>query len=298
VSFHPCRSSGIIEECVVENPAAELLDVSPGVGRLEREMSARDSRWQPPTFGESSVNIELKSINASVRVVVSDGQAVVASQQDAALEQLRFKAAGDNGGEAVISFPAEGGTETRRGTNSRLDQDPLVAKLSEALAAAERDQSEFGAIYADAIRLATVARMLSIRSWPEPFARRSQDRSQDAPHGLSKWRLKRVANYVAEHIGDKVTLADMAAAARLSRMHFAALFLRSTGLRPHEYLLRERIAAARELLLSSDRTIVEVALSVGFQTQAHFTTVFKRVTGSTPARWRENRRTGERSFNF
>jgi transcriptional regulator GlxA family with amidase domain len=113
------------------------------------------------------------------------------------------------------------------------------------------------------------------------------------PHGLSKWRLKLVAGYVAQHIGDKVTLADMAAAARLSRMHFAALFVRATGLRPHEYLLRQRVAVARELLLSTERPIVQVALSVGFQTQAHFTTVFKRVTGSTPARWREERRAVE-----
>jgi transcriptional regulator GlxA family with amidase domain len=115
-------------------------------------------------------------------------------------------------------------------------------------------------------------------------------RSQGASHGLSKWRLKLVAGYVAEHIGDKVTLADMATAARLSRMHFAALFLRATGLRPHDYLLRQRVAVARELLLSTERPIVQVALSVGFQTQAHFTTVFKRLTGSTPARWREELR--------
>jgi AraC family transcriptional regulator len=296
VSFHSCHSPGIVGERVVENPASELLSVPASAGLHEHEMSARDARWHPPEQEEASISIELKSINASVRVVVPDGQGA-ASRQDATLEQLRFKAAGDNGGEAVISFPAEDGAEARNGTKPRLDQDPLVAKLSEALAAAERDQSEFGAIYADAIRLATVARMLSIQSWPGPFARRSQDTSQDSSHGLSKWRLKRVMSYVAEHIGDKVTLADMASAARLSRMHFAALFLRATGLRPHEYLLQQRVAAARELLLT-ERSIVEVALSVGFQTQAHFTTVFKRVTGATPARWRETRREDARSFQF
>ncbi len=115
-------------------------------------------------------------------------------------------------------------------------------------------------------------------------------RPPGASHGLSKWRLKLVAGYVAEHLGGRVTLADMAAAARLSRMHFAALFVRATGLRPHDYLLRQRVTAAAELLLSTDKPIVQVALDVGFQTQAHFTTVFKRVTGSTPARWRSERR--------
>jgi AraC-like DNA-binding protein len=38
--------------------------------------------------------------------------------------------------------------------------------------------------------------------------------------------------------------------------------------------------------LDTDTPIVEIALRVGFQTQAHFTTVFKRVTGFTPQRWR------------
>jgi AraC-like DNA-binding protein len=161
-----------------------------------------------------------------------------------------------------------------------------VATLSEAFAAAERDQSDLGAICTEAIRLAASARILGIHTWPDLLERQSQDPSQ----GLSKWRLKRVMSYVAEHIGDKVTLADMAAAARLSRMHFAALFLRATGLRPHEYLLRQRVGSACELLLATERPIVEIALSVGFQTQAHFTTVFKRITGSTPARWREHRR--------
>jgi AraC-like DNA-binding protein len=261
-------------------------------------MSARDARWQPPEQGGVSVSVELKSINASVRLVVPGGRSgLSSSQQDVALEQLRFKVA-ETGSEAVISFPRAVDPRARDRIRLSLEQDPLVARLSEALAAAERDQSEFGAIYADAIRLATVARMLSIQSWPQPGTRPLQDAVRDSSHGLSKWRLKRVASYVAGHIGDKVTLADMAGAARLSRMHFAALFLRATGLRPHEYLLRQRVAVARELLLSTDRPIVEVALSVGFQTQAHFTTVFKRVTGSTPARWRENRRAEAQPLHF
>jgi AraC-like DNA-binding protein len=70
-------------------------------------------------------------------------------------------------------------------------------------------------------------------------------------------------------------------------MYFAAQFREATGLRPHDYVIRRRISLAKELLAGSDRSIVDTALSVGFQTQAHFTTVFKRVEGSTPHRWRE-----------
>jgi len=142
---------------------------------------------------------------------------------------------------------------------------------------------------ADIVRRAATSELSDLRPGLVPRA----DGAQAARSGLSKWRLKLVASYVADHLGDKVTLADMATAARLSRMHFAALFLRATGLRPHDYLLRQRVAVARELLRSTERPIIEVALSVGFQTQAHFTTVFKRVTGSTPACWRDAWRASE-----
>jgi AraC family transcriptional regulator len=103
---------------------------------------------------------------------------------------------------------------------------------------------------------------------------------------LQKWRLKRVVEYVDNHIADKICLLDLAAVAGLSRMHFASQFRVATGLRPHEFLLRRRIRRAEELLQNSTMAIVEIALNVGFQTQAHFTTVFKRFVGCTPRQWR------------
>src|SRR5260370_41206971 len=50
----------------------------------------------------------------------------------------------------------------------------------------------------------------------------------------------------------------------------------------HEFLLRRRIQHAEELLRNTTMPIVEIALTVGFQTQAHLTTVFKRFAGCTP----------------
>ena len=66
-------------------------------------------------------------------------------------------------------------------------------------------------------------------------------------------------------------------------MHFAAQFRSATGLRPHEFLLRRRIDHAQRLLAEPGTRLVDVALSVGFQTQAHFTTVFKRFVGQDAA---------------
>ncbi len=104
--------------------------------------------------------------------------------------------------------------------------------------------------------------------------------------GLITWRLRRVREYIDWHLAHAITLMDLANAAGLSKMHFAAQFRRATGLRPHEFVLRRRVERSQELLLRSDLPLVQIALSSGFETQSHYSAVFKRMVGETPARWR------------
>jgi AraC-like DNA-binding protein len=103
---------------------------------------------------------------------------------------------------------------------------------------------------------------------------------------LQKWRLKRVMAFIEENIAESISLADLARASGLSRMYFAACFKAATGMKPHDYVLRRRVDLAKDKLEKTGESLVNVALDVGFQTQAHFTTVFKRMTGTTPGQWR------------
>jgi len=105
-------------------------------------------------------------------------------------------------------------------------------------------------------------------------------------NALPKWRLRRVEQYISEHFDRCISLSELANVAGLSRMHFAAQFRAATGYRPREYLLNHRIAHAKTLLTTTGRPLAEIALAVGFSTQAHFSTVFKRISGQSPARWR------------
>jgi AraC family transcriptional regulator len=107
-----------------------------------------------------------------------------------------------------------------------------------------------------------------------------------APTGLTKWRLKRVLSYIDEHICESITLATLAQVAGLSRMYFAAQFRAATGSRPHECILRKRIKLAQQLLTETSEPLVSISLAVGFQSQAHFSTVFKRFAGLSPNQWR------------
>lgn len=115
-------------------------------------------------------------------------------------------------------------------------------------------------------------------------ARRELSRAR--VNALAKWRLRRVEEYVGTNFHRGIGLSDLAKVAGLSRMHFAAQFRAATGYRPREYLLHQRIEHAKSIMSSSVTPLAEVALSVGFSTQAHFSTVFKRMTDETPARWR------------
>ena len=94
---------------------------------------------------------------------------------------------------------------------------------------------------------------------------------------------------VREHLAEAITLGDMANAAGMSPMHFAALFREATGLRPHHYLLEQRVLHAKELMTRTSWRLCDIAASTGFSTQAPFTTVFKRIAGTTPRQWRFSR---------
>jgi AraC family transcriptional regulator len=140
---------------------------------------------------------------------------------------------------------------------------------------------------AEALRLTIAVRQFGLRpASPEAAVSVRARASGRQIQALQKWRLKRVLDYIDVNMSSRITLFDLAAVAGLSRMHFASQFRQATGQRPHEFLLRRRIQRAEELMKDTAMSIVEIALTVGFQTQAHFTTVFKRFVGCTPRRWR------------
>src|SRR6266850_6147116 len=161
-------------------------------------------------------------------------------------------------------------------------KDITVDSLGRALLEADRVGGSFGQLYADSISIAIVARLLASANCEATTERPKVGE-------LARWRLKRAIDYVEAQLDKPVSLADVASSAGLTRMHFAAQFRAATGLRPHEYLLRRRIERAQEMLVGTNMSLVDVALSVGFQTQSHFTSVFKRYAGQPPRAWRESR---------
>ena len=96
--------------------------------------------------------------------------------------------------------------------------------------------------------------------------------------------VRRAMEYIRERFGDSFTLADLADHAGLDKFHLCRAFRAQIGMPPHTYLTHLRIARSKELLRRGERAS-DVALLVGFYDQAQFTRLFRRLVGTTPARY-------------
>lgn len=105
--------------------------------------------------------------------------------------------------------------------------------------------------------------------------------------GLPPRRLQRVFAHVRENIAQELAVAELARVVGMSQYYFSKLFKLSTGTTPHQYVMRQRVERAQELLREGGTPLAEVATHVGFETQSHFTSVFRRLCGATPKHYRE-----------
>src|SRR5258708_746666 len=100
--------------------------------------------------------------------------------------------------------------------------------------------------------------------------------------GLGCARLRRIKAFVDAKMEDDLTLCEMAQAVELSTAHFSRMFRKSTGETPHQFLLRQRVERAKEMLRAAHARVMDVAVACGFKTQQHFEQVFRPVCRTTP----------------
>jgi len=105
--------------------------------------------------------------------------------------------------------------------------------------------------------------------------------------GLSPAKLRSVKAFVNENLANSLSLADIAGLVQMGPCHFARAFKESTGLSPHQYVLRRRIDRAVEMLKDERSSLAGIAYDLGFSSQGHFTTVFRKFTGTQPTNFRE-----------
>ncbi len=100
---------------------------------------------------------------------------------------------------------------------------------------------------------------------------------------LSPAQWQRVRDYCFAHVGEKITLDELATLCALGRFQFLKLFKQTVGMTPHAWLVRLRLEQACSLLSGRAKPIAEVAQEVGFYDQSHFNRAFRQAFGVAPS---------------
>jgi AraC-like DNA-binding protein len=98
--------------------------------------------------------------------------------------------------------------------------------------------------------------------------------------------LLRAKDLADRHYAERLDVAALARAARLSPAHFSREFARAFGETPHRYLLTRRLERAAALLRTTDRTVADICMTVGLRSVGSFTTSFGRMFGLSPTAYR------------
>ena len=157
--------------------------------------------------------------------------------------------------------------------------DVRLAALVKAVNAARIAGFPSGRLFLDSIEQAIAAALV------DTFA--GQNRSvRQLQGGLGPARLRLVKELVHAKMEDELTLGEMAQTAELSPAHFSRMFRKSTGETPHQFVLRQRVERAKEMLREAEIRVLDVAVACGFKTQQHFARVFRRICGASPTEYR------------
>ena len=153
--------------------------------------------------------------------------------------------------------------------------DARVARLSIELADEYRRGLPNGILFAEGLSMALVG-ILSHRY-------RRDSGLPGAARGLTVGQQRIVKEFIETELGSALRVRQLATLVGMSEAHFSRCFRNSFDLTPHRYLLTRRLAAAEvELRGRPDHSLADLALSLGFSSQAHFTESFRRHFGRTP----------------
>lgn len=163
-------------------------------------------------------------------------------------------------------------------------RDPRVEQVGKLLLLELEDGGLMGDLYAQS--LANVLMIHLLRHHSSLGRRDARKVGREYRGALSRRTLRSVTDYVGDNLAHDLTLDELAGVAHMSAFHFSRLFKRSTGLSPHQYVVRKRVERAKDLLTNTEFTLHEVAISVGFADQSHLSKHTKRLLGVSPRSFR------------
>lgn len=160
--------------------------------------------------------------------------------------------------------------------------DPVLGGLLGALFCSMEGEGERSALFVDQISVAIgihlVQRYGTAVETSSSFRRKLSARAQAD-----------LRSQIECHLDGQISIDDLARTCNLSTGMFLQAFRATMGKTPQQWLTQQRIEKAMQLMLTSDLPLKDVAAQCGFSDQSHFTRVFSRIMGATPAAWRRIR---------
>jgi AraC family transcriptional regulator len=159
----------------------------------------------------------------------------------------------------------------------------LMLQLDRILAQPEN----YSRVYVESFSIVLLSEIMNCQAVDLSRSRRAE-RRPPVKGGLAGWQLKAVCDYIEANLHKDISLAELAAIARLSPYHFCRAFKEAVGEPPHRYQMSRRIKQAKTLLTKPSLSISDVAASVGYGSLSRFSALFRQVTGHSPRDYRRN----------
>jgi AraC family transcriptional regulator len=232
--------------------------VRTGAGRQMRTRTASGTIWLTPVgFGDEEVTISAP-IPKALHLYLP------ARQFDRLADQYNLARS------PVHSIPRLSGLN-----------DELIRQIGVAVLSEMTRETPTGRMFAETASLILAARLVH-----DYAGTLCVEPCPDSPHRLDNARLRRVLEYIDQHLEQELTVAGLADRANLSAFHFSRMFAAAVGDPPYRYISRRRLENAKSMLAVGKLSLSEIAHRSRFASQASFHRAFRRATGVTPGEYR------------
>lgn len=103
----------------------------------------------------------------------------------------------------------------------------------------------------------------------------------------ASYKLKNVLHYIGENYPNPITIKELAQISNFSEFHFMKFFKKHIGITAVEYINNVRLTESCRLLLTTDKSIMDISFEVGFNSVSYFNKLFKNTYNLTPKEFRK-----------
>jgi len=163
--------------------------------------------------------------------------------------------------------------------STRSFRNPFLRQLVLSLSSCVNDKDTFEQFQTNLISFVKIALGMQAKKL-------QPQQSKTRPFTNVEWST--IDTYINQNIHGSITVSALSKLINLAQSSFVRAFRARTSSTPYQYILKQRVSIARDLILNTPLSLVDVALQTGFADQAHMTSTFSRLSDTTPGRLRRS----------